>query len=124
MWSPKRNRDGGFNQFYQNMLETNVGDIVFSFSDTFIKNVGVVTAPTISADKPKEFGKAGDAWDTDGWLVNDFSPLSNPVKPKNHIDILAPHLPQKYSPIKANGDGNQVYLAEVPKPMAIALLSL
>lgn len=125
MWSPKRNRDGGFNQFYQNMIETNVGDIVFSFCDTLIKNVGVVTAPTISADKPKEFGKAGDAWDTDGWLVKvDFSSLSNPLKPKNHIDILAPHLPQKYSPIKADGDGNQVYLAEVPKPMAIALLSL
>ena len=56
MWSPKINRNGGFNQFYQNMTETNVGDIVFSFSDTLIKNVGVVKAPAILADKPKEFG--------------------------------------------------------------------
>ena len=125
MWSPKSNRDGGFNQFYQNMTEAGLGDIVFSFADTFIKTVGVVSAPSRSAEKPKEFGKAGDAWDTDGWLVQvDYEELSNPIKPKDHMDVLAPLLPKKYSPIRADGDGNQVYLAEIPDPMAAALLSL
>ena len=69
MWSPKSNKDGGFNQFYKNMTEAGVGDIVFSFSNTLIKTVGVVSASARSSEKPKEFGKAGDAWDTDGWLV-------------------------------------------------------
>ena len=83
MWSPKTNKNGGYNQFYQNMTETNLGDIIFSFADTFIKTVGVVSAPAISADKPKEFGKAGDAWDIDGWLVRvDYEELNNPFKPK------------------------------------------
>jgi len=66
MWSPKTNKNGGYNQFYQNMTETNLGDIIFSFADTFIKTVGVVSASATSADKPNEFGKAGDAWDIDG----------------------------------------------------------
>ena len=89
MWSPKTNKNGGYNQFYQNMTETNLGDIIFSFADTFIKTVGVVSAPAISADKPKEFGKAGDAWDIDGWLVRvDYEELNNPFKPKNHMDTL------------------------------------
>lgn len=125
MWSPKSNKDGGFNQFYQNMTEVSPGDIVFSFADTFIKTVGVVSAPARSAEKPKEFGKAGNAWDSDGWLVQvDYEALSSPIKPKDHMDVLAPLLPKKYSPIRADGDGNQVYLAEIPEPMAEVLLSL
>jgi putative restriction endonuclease len=125
MWSPKSNKDGGFNQFYKKMTEAGVGDIVFSFSNTLIKTVGVVSASARSSEKPKEFGKAGDAWDTDGWLVQvDYEEINNPLKPKNHMDILGPLLPDRYSPIRTNGVGNQVYLAEIPKAMATSLLSL
>ena len=125
MWSPKSNKDGRFNQFYKNMTEAGVGDIVFSFSNTLIKTVGVVSASARSSEKPKEFGKAGDAWDTDGWLVQvDYEEISNPLKPKNHMDILGPLLSDRYSPIRADGGGNQVYLAEISKAMATSLLSL
>ena len=124
MWSPKVNKNGAYNQYYQNMIETKVGDIVFSFCDTFIKSIGVITAKAVSADKPLEFGKSGDDWDTDGWLVQvDYQELNNPFKPKHHMDVLAPLLPKQYSPLQANGDGNQIYLAEIPEPMAACLLS-
>ena len=39
------------------------------------------------------------------------------------MDILAPLLPKRYSPIRADGAGNQVYLAEIPEVMAVSLLS-
>lgn len=125
MWSPKVNKDGGFNQFYDYMTQAQPGDLVFSFADTLIKTVGVVSAPARGAEKPAEFGKAGDAWGTDGWLVQvDYDQLSSPIKPKDHMDVLAPLLPDKYSPIRADGGGNQVYLAEISTVMANALLSL
>lgn len=61
MWSPKTNKDGGFNRFYENMKEIDVGDIVFCFADALIKTVGVVSSSDRSAEKPKEFGKADAA---------------------------------------------------------------
>ncbi|MZR14269.1 HNH endonuclease [Maritimibacter sp. DP07] len=125
MWSPKTNKDGGFSQFYHNMTQTRPGDFVFSFADTLIKAVGVVEAPAQSAEKPQEFGKAGEAWDADGWLVQvEYEELVSPIRPKDHMGLLAPLLPEKYSPIRADGDGNQVYLAEISEGMGQALLSL
>lgn len=59
MWAPKNNKDGSSNVFYNNMMQVDSGDIVFSFADTFIKTVGVVSAPAFSAQRPSEFGKAG-----------------------------------------------------------------
>lgn len=125
MWSPKKNKNGGANQFYENMIEAQPGDLVFSFANKMIKTVGVVSEPARSAQKPEEFGKAGDAWDRDGWLVTvDYKVLQNPIMPKDHMDVLAPLLPAKYSPIRADGNGNQVYLAEISAEMAEAIVSL
>jgi putative restriction endonuclease len=43
MWSPKRRSDGSRNQFYDYMREVSPGDIVFSYCDTRLKAIGVVT---------------------------------------------------------------------------------
>lgn len=58
MWSPKRNANGARNQFYDNMREVSPGDIVFSFCDTRIKAIGVVTGGAQTGPKP-DFGAAG-----------------------------------------------------------------
>jgi putative restriction endonuclease len=125
MWSPKVNKDGGQNHFYKNMTICKSGDIVFSFADTLIKTVGIISAPARTSDRPAEFGKAGEAWDIEGWLVQvEYEELQQPIKPKDHMNLLAPLLPSRYSPIRANGSGNQVYLASIPSPMGKALLDL
>ena len=47
------------------------------------------------------------------------------IHPKDHIAELRSLLPEKYSPLRANGDGLQsVYLAEVGPPFAAALFRL
>lgn len=54
-----------------------------------------------------------------------FVPLLNQVRPKDHIDLLRPLLPTRYSPLKANGNGIQsVYLTEVPAALAEVLTGL
>lgn len=114
LWSPKRNRGGGRNQFYDNMTLVQPGDLVLSFCDTFIRAVGVAQGPAVSASKP-DFGSIGDQWSDEGWLVPvEFIRTENSVRPKAIIDSLRPHLSSKYAPLQPNGNGNQgVYLAEV-----------
>lgn len=126
LWSPTKRSDGGRNEFYENMKRIRPGDVVFSFANAEIRAIGICLAPAVLAPKPSEFGVAGDAWDNEGWRVPvEFTRLNSPLRPKDHMDVLAPTLPEKYSPIRANGNGNQgAYLASVPEDMAQAIIHL
>lgn len=125
MWSPKANANGNRNRSYDFMTEVRPGDIVFSFCDTYIKAIGIATGSATSSPKP-DFDKAGSNWSNEGWLVPvEFAELAHPIRPKDHIDMIRPYLPSKYSPLQGNGNGLQsIYLAQVPKGMATVLIDL
>ena len=90
MWSPKQNANGARNQFYENMREVSPGDVVFSFCDTLIKAVSIVTAGAQTGPKP-DFGAAGSNWSREGWFVPvDYCALNNQIRPKDHAAILRP----------------------------------
>jgi hypothetical protein len=112
IWSPKKNTNGARNPFYDNMREVQIGDVVISFASE-VRGIGVVTASAITYDKPN-FGKAGENWDKEGWLVEvNFAELQNPFKPRDHLDILGDAVAYQKGPLKANGDGRERYLCEV-----------
>jgi putative restriction endonuclease len=126
LWSPKRNANGARNPFYESMREVAPGDLIFSFVDTRILAVGIAQSYCWESPKPLEFGTAGQNWENIGWKVNvNFTELANKVRPKDHIGVLRPLLPDRYSPLQPNGNGLQsVYLTEVPTALAEVLLGL
>jgi putative restriction endonuclease len=126
LWSPKRNANGARNPFYESMREVAPGDLIFSFMDTRILAVGIAQSYCWESPKPQEFGTAGQNWENIGWKVTvQFTELENKVRPKDHIGILRPLLPDKYSPLQRNGNGLQsVYLTELPTSLAQALIGL
>jgi hypothetical protein len=126
LWSPKTNSNGARNHFYDNMLDVRPGDVVLSFCDTYIKAIGVATSVAESSPKPTSFGSAGTYWNNEGWFVEvEFRELRAPIRPREHMTLLEPTLPQRYSPLRPGGDGNQgVYLAELPLAMASRLLNI
>jgi len=126
LWSPKRNANGARNPFYEAMREVAPGDLIFSFMDTRILAVGIAQSYCWESPKPLEFGTAGENWENIGWKVKvSFTKLSNKVRPKDHIGVLRPLLPARYSPLQPNGNGLQsVYLTEVPAPLAEVLIGL
>jgi hypothetical protein len=123
LWSPKRNANGARNPFYESMREVAPGDLIFSFMDTRILALGIAQSYCWESPKPLEFGNAGQNWENVGWKVKViFTELANKVRPKDHIEILRPLLPVRYSPLQPNGNGLQsVYLTEVPTPLAEVL---
>uniref|UniRef100_I2Q059 HNH nuclease domain-containing protein n=1 Tax=Desulfovibrio sp. U5L TaxID=596152 RepID=I2Q059_9BACT len=125
VWSPKRKRDGGRNQFYENMRDVQVGDIIFSFFGSKIQYIGIATGVAIACPKPNEFGTSGDSWSNDGWFIPiQWIKNPTPFQPKELIAELQPHLPGRYSPVQRDtGNGLQgVYLAYVPEDMADVLM--
>ena len=126
LWSPKRNANGARNPFYESMREVAPGDLIFSFADTRILAVGVAQSYCWESPKPQEFGNAGQNWENVGWKVKvGFTELVNKVRPKDHIEVIRPLLPGRYSPLQLNGNGIQsVYLTEVPRALAEVLMGL
>lgn len=118
LWSPKFEANGARSEFYNNMRRASPGDIVLSYADQKISNIGRVSEFAFTAPKPEEFGSAGTYWNSEGWLLPVFwVPLVTPVQPKDLIGEIRAHLPKKYSPLNHDtGGGNQkAYLAEIPK---------
>lgn len=126
LWSPKRNRNGRRNPFYEFMREVAPGDMVFSFSDTRIAALGIVSGYCRESPKPEEFGSAGTNWSQIGWKVGvRWQRLANAIRPKDHIARLRSDLARKYAPLTPDGNGLQsVYLTRIGTALASTLFAL
>jgi putative restriction endonuclease len=112
LWSPKANADGRRNVTYDNLARCQGGDVVFSYANGKISQIGLVEQAAVTAPKPPEFGTTGDYWGAEGWLVRvNWQPLGSSLVPQTFFELLQPLLPQRHSPISTtSGRGNQVLL--------------
>ena len=124
LWSPKFKSNGDRNYFYDTMADAEVGDTVLSYANGKVSYFGVVIEEASTAQKPSEFGAAGDVWDNDGWLLPISSQKISPaVQPKLIWDDIQHLFPQRYSPLSEQGGGNQgCYLAEISEQIFVTLL--
>ena len=125
LWSPKTNKGGHLNRFYDNMRRASPGDYVLSFANGRIAYLGRISELAITAPKPSEFGAAGANWAHEGWYLPVlWSTLKTSVRPKEFIAEIRDLLPSTHSPIQANnGNGNQgAYLAEIRFELFQAIL--
>ena len=69
--------------------------------DTRIVAIGILTSNGYECPKPAEFGDAGAYWNMIGWKARvNFVRIENQIRPREHINLLAPLLPDKYSPLQ------------------------
>ena len=124
LWSPKFKSNGDRNYFYDTMADAEVGDIVLSYANGKVSYFGVVVEEASTAQKPSEFGAAGDVWDNDGWFLPiSWQKISPSIQPKLLWDEIQYLFPQKYSPLNGQGGGNQgCYLAEISEQIFLTLM--
>ena len=109
LWSPKRKADDSRNPFYEFMREVAPGDLVFSFADTRIPALSVAQTTAYEAPKPQEFGPAGPNWSDIGWKVNvRYFRMTNDIRPADHLDVLRPLFPRRYSPLRSQAAETRV----------------
>jgi len=108
------------------MREVAPGDLIFSFNNTYRPSIGVAQSNCYECPKPTEFGSTGLNWERIGWKVNvKFHALQNVIRPRDHMAVIGPLLPNKYSPLQQNGSGLQgVYLTELNPALAEVVVSL
>ena len=126
IWCPKRDKRGNTQFGWETVRTVKNGDIIFSYAHQVLQGFGFVTSPTAySFPRPPEFEKAGNAWENRGWRADvNFVKFQTPFSPKKHIDLIAPLLPDMYSPTRKSGDGNQNYLTKISEPLALVLAKL
>jgi len=127
LWSPQRKGNGDRNPYYEFMRVVQPGDVVVSFSETYIRAVGVARSYVYASPKPVEFGDVGVNWHpTEGWRVDvEWRVLKKKIRPKEHINTLRELLPEKYSPLQLTGDGLQgVYLTRLTDALFGAIAAL
>ena len=127
IWSPKRKKGGARNRYYDFLREVVPGDVVFSYSDTALQGAGIASSYCYTCPRPSEFGHIGEVWDVVGWRVDvHFHPFSPPLRPKQHLPLLAPLLEREpHAPLQRSGNGLQhIYLTSVSESFAQILLGL
>jgi hypothetical protein len=133
LWSHKRRADGSRNPFYETVRLAEPGDLIFAYSDAFIKAIGMVlshareaTPPCLPVTDGAQPSKRQPAADAPGWLIDvAWLELKRPLQPGRFMAILAPLLPESYAPLTPAGKGIQGgRLLELPANLARAMLQL
>jgi len=127
IWSPKANANCARNVSYDNLTRCQRGDVVFSYANGRISQIGLVETGAVTAPKPPEYGTAGDNWSQEGWLVRvNWQPLRQALVPQTFFELLQPLLPERHSPISTStGRGNQgMDLAGLSANLGLLLLKL
>ena len=118
LWSPKKKpKNGASSKWYDNMLECQLGDRIYSYRGGKIRAVGVVSAAATSAVSPF----SDNASDDEGWLLRvDFASIPTPFSPTDHYEHLRLFMEEIDKPSVRPPGGSAVigYLKEISASLA------
>jgi len=129
LWAPVTNKAGASLTIYSNLKLVKKGDVIFSLVNLEKKGQSFYAVGTCSKEYcefPNPLTENKDDWITDGWKIEvDFTLLNNKPLVKDHIEKIRPLLPEKYSPLKENGDAHQSgYLHSISNELSELIIEL
>ena len=112
VWAPQERKDGGTPFYYwTNVSAIEPGDIIFSYTNGHIRNVGRARSAGYEAPRPAEF--KSDYWEGSGWRADvEYFERASPI-PLNAINTQIVKLGLERGPMNAAGSVTQGYLFEL-----------
>jgi len=109
LWAPQKSQQGRPLSHHVDLLKANIGDIVFCYSESEIRAIGIVKKNAIKSPKPTEI--ANHNWQEDGYLLElTYYPLKSTIH-KNVIPISWRE--KEVGPFDKNGNVKQGYFFSV-----------
>jgi len=126
LWSRRAARGGAGNPSQHNITRLIPGDVLYSCAHATLSAIGVVLERARSMAHPEAGARPAGSPAAVGWLVPvRFVELKQPLRPKEHMPVLAPLLPREHAPLRPSGTPNRrVALAALPLPLATRLRRL
>lgn len=122
IWCPQVGDGDRRRESWEVMQLVKPGDLVVSHARQAIQAVGI--AQSAPFDSPPRDGYAANGWNQLGWEVPVlWTALPDRLSPKERIAEIAEWLPNRYSPLKPNGDANMTYLHRIEKGLADWILA-
>ncbi|WP_050615531.1 McrB family protein [Bacillus testis] len=109
LWAPQQSKQGRPLSHHIDLKKANVGDVVFCYSDSAIRAIGIVKKKAIESAKPSEI--ANHDWQEQGYLVELEYHVLDPILQKNDIPIE--WRIEETGPFDVNGNVKQGYFFTV-----------
>ena len=123
LWAPVTNKNGDTVHHWDRMMDVRKDDIILHGFNGFVQAISVARAACYDCPQPREL-RTEDSWDLAGRRVDsDYIMLHHPIKTSDYIGDITRLCNTKYSPFNKYGTGNQGYLFEINREMAIIFLN-
>ncbi len=109
LWAPQQSKQGRSINHHVRLLEANVGDVVFCYSSTQLKSVGIVKHTAVESPKPSAI--ANHDWQRDGYLLEVTYFELEPVIRKEEIPEV--WRLEEGGPFDVNGNLKQGYFFQL-----------
>lgn len=118
LWAPQKMKNGKTISHHRDLVNAQVGDVVFAYSTGEIKSVGIVTENTVEEERPSELSE--ESWDNQGYMTKvDYHNLNKTIQKEE----ISESLRTNEQPFDRNTNVKQGYFFSVSNNFAQKIYS-
>lgn len=123
IWAPCFNKAGRTMHHWDRLLEVRADDIILHSSNGEICAISIAKEKCYDSPQPKEL-RIDSLWEIDGRRVDcEYILLKKPIKLSSYKNEIIKYSTAKYSAFNVNGTGNQGYLYDLNKELAVLFVT-
>ena len=120
IWAPKFNKNGKTMHYWGRLLCVREGDVIFHCSNGYIRAISKANGACQDSARPDSNTNDWTEWEKDGRRIDcSYHMLRSPLEYGAYKKKIQEYCNKKYAPFNRNGGGNQGYLFELNRDLAL-----